>query len=50
MAGIIHRGSPEHEAHLKGVEMEKSAAKPVVPPRKGSDKSDDKKPEKTETN
>lgn len=51
MSGIIHRGSPEHKAHLKGVEMEKKIVEkpaivaapvaPVVPPRK------DAKPEET---
>lgn len=35
MSGIINRGSPEHEAHLKGVEMEnKPVVKSAVPQRK----------------
>jgi len=37
MSGIIHRGSPEHKAHLAGVEMEKkpvAPSKPIVPQRK----------------
>lgn len=52
MAGIIYRGSPEHDAHLEGVKMEKElAAKPeektaVVPPRKEPVKTEETKTEK----